>query len=246
MIPAEGLVQSLALRALAELLPPNLEEFAIRGDWATNSVAREQIRRMQLGYPIIHKIRGVGSKFPNAVAERDTYFCPSSDHEPYRTTIQNMVLPSKTYTTDGSASDRTPALQPMYQDLLKDPRRGFFTNPPRWLPFWERICDRRDLASCFDDYFVQVRSDFQEASIARGRRVWLEVLRKAAAAVTDDGREEESTLQDRGKDEDEDDEDEDGGGGVVSGAGKKRWMARRVARFIKESRPVSLIRGVGR
>jgi len=262
---------------LAELLPSGLVELTIRDDWPIDAIAREQRRRTQLGYPAINQISEVEGKFPNTVADIDSYFCPFEAHTPYRTSIQNMllrlastaryggvdreglpagfpqlravtfqVLPSKVYRMDGGATDRTPALQPMDQDLFKDPRRGFFTDPPRWVPLlgkdmWPK--EHSELLEGIEEFFVEVRRAFKEAAIAfdweGDASVWLAALRRAAAA--DDGKKEESAFLERGKDEDDED------GEVVSGsAGKKRRVARRMVRFIKQSRPVSLIRRVGR
>jgi hypothetical protein len=259
----------------AELLPSSLVELTIRDDWAIDAIAREQRRRTQLGYPYCSRIHEVEGKFPNTVSDMDSYFCPFSSHQPYRTTIQNMllrlaltarcgganlgdptglprlkavtfqVLPSKVYRMDGAADDRTPALQPMDQDLFKDPRRGFFTDPPRWVPLLDKSMwpkEHCELLDAIEGIFGEVRRAFKEAEIEfdweGDASVWLQALRKAAAA--DDGKQEESAFLERGVDEDDED------GEVVSGAGKKRRVARRMARFIKESKPVSLIRGAGR
>ncbi|KAK0618978.1 hypothetical protein B0T14DRAFT_198475 [Immersiella caudata] len=260
---------------LGALLPPSLVELTIRDDWAIDAIAREQRRRTQLGYPNRNLIHEVEGKFPNTVTDIDSYFCSFSNHKPYRTTIQNMllrlastarysgvnghegflhlktvtfqVLPSKVYRMDGGAADRTPALQPMDQDLFQDPRRGFFTDPPRWVPLlgkdmWPK--EHSELLDAVEGFFVEVRRAFKEADIEfdweGDASVWLEALRKAA--VVDNGKQEESAFLERGKDED--DEDVDGEDG--SGAGKKRRVARRMARFIKKSKSVSLKRGVGR
>ncbi|KAK5656692.1 hypothetical protein OQA88_4238 [Cercophora sp. LCS_1] len=242
---------------LARMLPPNLVELTIRDDWAIDSIAREQRRRSQLGYHMRVQIQAVEGAFPNTVQDDDDYFCTFEKHEPYRTAIQTMllqlastarydglpdlravtfqVLPSKVYRTDGrtdgSVSSRDPALQPMEEDLFRDPRRGFFTDPPRWVPLlgkdmWPR--EHWELMNGINPFFENVRAAFEEAGIAfdwvGDARVWLDALKVAADA--DDGRKEESAVLERGKEEDEVDEDELVGGAAV----KRKRLARLVGR----------------
>lgn len=244
---------------LARMLPPNLVELTIRDDWAIDSIAREQRRRSQLGYLTRVQIQAVEGAFPNTVQDDDDYFCIFEKHEPYRTAIQTMllqlastarydglpnlqavtfqVLPSKVYRTDGrvdgSTSSRDPALQPMEEDLFKDPRRGFFTDPPRWVPLlgkdmWPR--EHWELMDGINPFFTTVHAAFEEAGIAfdwvGDARVWLDALKVAADA--DDGRKEESAVLERGKEEDEEDEENMAHGGAA--VKKRRRLARLVGR----------------
>lgn len=241
---------------LVEYLPPNLVELTIRDDWAIDSIAREQRHRSQLDYPITTQIDVVDGLFPNAADDCEYYcsfdkYAPyrtavqnmllrlastkqyggvDADGQPkgfpHLRSVTFQVLPSKVYRMDGDKEDRKPALQPLEEDLFKDPRRGFFTDPPRWVPLlgkdmWPK--EHWELLEATEPHFGEVKAALKGAGVAfdwRGdARVWLDAL--AAAAEVDDGRKiEVASLGDVKEEEDDDvDVEGEGEGRIETGGG---------------------------
>ncbi len=261
---------------LSELLPPNLVELTIRDDWAIDAIAREQRHRAQLIYNMDSEIEFVDGVFPNAVLDQEYYcsfehYKPYRNkvqnmlirlagtcrhgrldadgrvdgfHRLKSVTFQ--VLPGKVYRMSSISGGRLPAIQPMEEDLFKDPRRGFFTDPPRWMPLlgkdmWPK--EHWELMETIGPFFTEVASAFQDVGIdfdwQGDAKVWLAAL-KAAAATDDGSKVEVSTLEFAKEDEDDEVDGDDGDGADVEGGQRQvnlNRLARLTGRLKKLKRP---------